>query len=466
MSDDSVFKKVVLVKRFTDKSIESSIGKFGHIQSINGELLDGLSIDMATQRFKSSQLSFVQLIVRFVHPLKHSPVQRPGTLPIEKSDTVSVTSTSDPRPFPLFIFGDNHTACRHLTHLLSVPEKELSALSLATPSSVSSTTGLLSLNSPRSSEDGDKTLTSGDGGDKGLASNAEGLWHPSVSDNCMDRQEVSPPGCLGEQDGDMLDAGTMEGTTTPRQQPASRSISSCQFIVQTLKDASSKRSFAHLFMKSVGLYLVVVDLEDAAYDPLIQYENMLYWLNLIHTYVRPSNLERILIVGLYKHSELEENVQKVSHCLDLFNVALEKTTSYLGQIYHFTNQQKKMFIFEFDQDNSRHCTKELWGHIFRCQEILIKRASIFEAEFCTVMCQPSPHFHSACTKLMSVAKQRPFVPDVNAYIDPACPHAQRSHLVHTLAAYAPVWIDDESNGKEALIRRSCGYISFFFFCFL
>ena len=433
------------MKRFTETSIESKIGKFGHIQSINGELLDGLDIDKATQFFRDSQHTYVQLVVRFIHPVRPAETTpthngpRPTTLNVGKAEeTSSAPVATEPMPLPLFIFGDNNTVCRNLASFLSAPEQELSstfATNLATPSSVSSTTCLVSMNSPRGSEDGDRLPTLG-------AKEGVTQW-PFGSDECMDRQEASHSYFEGQGEG-ALDAG--DGTA-PRQQPTS--VSGFRFVVQTLKDASSKRSFAHLFMRPVGLYLVALDLEDVAFNPLIQYENMLYWLSLIHMYVRPSTLERVFIVGMCKRSELEEGAEhKIGPCLELFNRALEKS-SYLSQIYHFTDsssREKKTFVFEFDQDKPQSSTKQLCGHISDCLRILTQRAPNFEAEFSKVMFHPSPHFHPVCTKLMSTAKPRSFVPDLSTIIN-SYPHPDRAHLVHTLAAYAPIWIDDDCKGK-------------------
>lgn len=449
MGSESVFNRVILVKRFSEKSIESQIGKFGHIQSINGELLDGLSIDMATHTFKTAQQTFVQLIVRFIHPVKPDDnsstptVRRPNSLNLAKVETTPPIVTNAP-PFPLFIFGDNHTVCKNLAYFLSMSEEELasspSLWNLTTPSSVSSTTCLMSQqNSPRgSSEDGDRLPTlSGDQG--GVVS-----WHSFGSDECMDRLEASHS-YFEKQDGEMLGARAASNGDTLKQQQPLLSASDFRFVVQTLKDASGTRPFAHLFMKSVGVYLVALDLEDVAFAPLIQYENVLYWLNLIHMYARPSTLERVFIVGMCKRSELDEDTeQQICKCVNLFRKALEKSALFT-QFCQF---------LEFDQDNPQQSTKDLCSHVSRCLGILIERASHFEPEFFKVMFQPSPHYQSVCTKLMSSYKRRPIVLDLNSSIDSSCPQPQRTHLVRTLAAYAPVWIDDDSKGKEALIRRN------------
>lgn len=425
MGSGSVFDKVILVKKFSEKSNEGLIGKFGHIQCINGELLDGLSIDEATSIFKGAQQTSVQLIVRFIHPLKlegntPSPTcaHRPDSLYLE----IEETTPHHAPPIPLFIFGDNPTVCSSLADFLSMSKEGLasspSLKNLTTPSSVSSTSYLLSQqNSPRgSSEDVDQVL-----GD-------QVSWHSFSSDEYIDRQEASH-NYFDKLDHEQCDAGT------PRQQPVSTSVSDFRFVVQTLKDASGTRPFAHLFMKSVGLYLVALDLEDVAFDPLIQYENMLFWLNLIHMYLRTSTLERVFIVGMCKRSELEEHVKsKIVQCVELFKIALVKSGS-LSQIFQF---------FEFDQDNPQQSTKELCIHVSHCLGILIERAPVFEAEFSKVMFQPSPHYHSVCTKLMSSSKQRPFVLDLNSFINSSCSQSQHMHLIRTLAAYAPIWIDDDN----------------------
>lgn len=449
MGDNSVFNKVVLVKRFAEKTMEGSIGKFGHIQSINGELLDGLNIEAATQTFKNTQRTFVQLIVRFIHPVKQgestpSPTDtRPNTLGKMEASTLPTVAASV--PLPLFIFGDNQTLCKNLAYFLSGSEEELSTMiPAATPSSVCSTSCLLSLNSPRGSEEGDRILTLGSSGGEGTRSSG----HILESDECVERCEVSSS-YFEKQNGEMVDnRATTDSVTTRHQCMSSLCVpSDFRFVVQSLKDTTSQRPFVQLFMKSVGLYLVALDLEDVAFDPLIQYENMLYWLNLIHFYVRPSNLERVLIVGMHKPSELDQETKdKIQRCLGLFNKALENNSLVLNELYHYTgSSSQETFIYEFDQDQPHASTRVLCSHISRCLGILMERANHFEVEFFKVMFQPSLYFDVAYGKLATNPKQKLFLLDLNSFVDSSCSHLERVHLARTLSAFAPVWIDDIDN---------------------
>lgn len=76
MAQKSAYPRVVLIKSFhqdCSEQLKMQLGRYTHIQSYNGVLLDGLNINDVSAIIQSSaHLSKIQLVVRYIHPI---PVQ-------------------------------------------------------------------------------------------------------------------------------------------------------------------------------------------------------------------------------------------------------------------------------------------------------------------------------------------------------------------------------------------------------
>ena len=79
MSAESAFPRITLIKSLLDDCVpelRGQLGRYTHIQSINGYLLDGLNIKDVSAIFKAEvKKNHAQLVVRYVHPKVRTPAQ-------------------------------------------------------------------------------------------------------------------------------------------------------------------------------------------------------------------------------------------------------------------------------------------------------------------------------------------------------------------------------------------------------
>ena len=167
MSRASQFPRIVVIKSFNQdciQGIQEKLGKYTHIQSLNGVFLDGMNISEVTNVFQTSKATEAQLIVRYIHPLKegdHPPnTPFPVTPAPLKPQAPRCSLTTEVLPIPVFILGDVATLCSELFRLLSLdaesPHSDVSQGSSSVssprhpPSSVSSQPQFTSLTSESS----------------------------------------------------------------------------------------------------------------------------------------------------------------------------------------------------------------------------------------------------------------------------------------------------------------------------
>ena len=85
MSPDSVFPRIALIKALNDDCVSDlrrRVGRYTHIQSINGCFLDGFSIKNISAIFQSeTKKDSVQLMVRFIHSKSASRPPLPSPQP-------------------------------------------------------------------------------------------------------------------------------------------------------------------------------------------------------------------------------------------------------------------------------------------------------------------------------------------------------------------------------------------------
>lgn len=84
MSPDSCFPRIALIKSLGDDCVpelSNRVGRYTHIQSINGQFLDGLNIKEISEIFQlETRRDQIQLMVRFIH-LKRKTSPLPPPLP-------------------------------------------------------------------------------------------------------------------------------------------------------------------------------------------------------------------------------------------------------------------------------------------------------------------------------------------------------------------------------------------------
>ena len=121
------------------------------------------------------------------------------------------------------------------------------------------------------------------------------------------------------------------------------------------------RQMAHIYFKSSGIYLVVIGLDDLIENPLIQYENLFYWVNLIHTYISPET-KRMIVVGMYSRSNINE--ADVLKSMDLVNKVLQQYRQAMR-----LPLEEQGFLFVFNRENTVPDCQYLCSCIANCLKI-------------------------------------------------------------------------------------------------
>ena len=430
----------------------SKVGRYTHIQSINGILLDGLHIEKVTEIFRKLPYHHIQLMVRYVHlndakasiekdPSNGSPHPSPlKELPKRQSNISMVTGaegggTKTPKrrqtqndaqilPIPLFILGDNYPRCKELFNVLSTevssspivtrPNKlgevhrangnlilrspddrppPLTRRSVSVPGpSYSSTTPTSSSMDPLQEAGSPQS----DGDVPGVRMRASSFKGISASDRYMRRAEM--PMSKLEDLPITLNASeavrpvnitpTTPGGFNPRDNLPL--LHKQQYILH-LPSQELDRQTTHLYFKSSGIYLVVVDLEDLVEFPLIQYENLFYWTNMIHTYVTPE-LKRMFVVGMYKRStvtnkQLFEGIKVINNVLRNYRQAVRIPVEEQGYVYLYNREQEQ-----------EEC-KFLCSSIVNCSTLFCDSSFYFAEEVYKSVFDPFPGFLKIATDL-------------------------------------------------------------------
>ena len=464
----------MLIKGFNDEcssDLRKRVGKYTHIQSVNGRFLDGLSTNNVTEIFQSLKNPHVQLIVRFIHPIK----SRPDTISLESLPHRSSTHIPKRRssktngdtqvlPTPLFILGDNSQLQKRLFDLLSSDNPVSDSHSLCSPAVESSLSPNIAgsphpaaaspissdgnpLLSPNSKED---VLTPLHDVQRGLAVKMRrgSCRELSESDKCIERAEVHVN--KFEVETSSLPNLAKHDATTPlqsrpqygRQFSTRPQIAKQQFILHMLKK-DVDRQFAHIFLKSSGIYLVVIGLDDVLGDPLIQYENLFYWLRLIQTHIRPDELKRVIVVGMYRKSEVQR-CDLILKCVQHLSTAIRDQ---MKQNFCLPTEEKG-FVFMFDLDDAQTDLQYLCASIKSLMDIHIDQAWFYFRDYFESVFLPFDSFRKVCTQLSQVGKHKVAEPSKNIRKVIGSPLPNKSF--ETVAAYATGCIDSKG-GEEFYI---------------
>lgn len=446
MSRESMFSRIVLIKSFNEDclpDLQTKLGKYTHIQFVNGIFLDGLPIDKVTAIFRVIPDHRIQLLVRYIHPRQRRPLQ---ALP-NRSSTYQATRAVNPRkgsmeamesiPMPLYILGDNYHVQKELFHRLQNEESPSQSLFLPSPGthSNSSSAPLLSPSptipfrslsvastptpdpfySRQQSEPVDN-LTSLDMVKKGMSQMRNKKLPLSKfplefteTDEFIERAAVPEgkfkvdmnflPDFNRADDDDSLSLNspprTMKryGSTHPE-------IGSPQYILHMLRQ-SVDRNLSHLFLKPNGIYLITIGLEDIVGDPLIQYENLFFWLRQIHSHVKPTDIRRIIVVGVYSKSELQVEEAKIIQCVEHLNLAISEQ---MRQNYSLAVKEGGyVFIYNLDAPND---LLYLCACIRMCAEVFIDQAWYFQREFFDSVFMPFESYKRVCSDVIKMSKSK------------------------------------------------------------
>lgn len=449
MASKSSFPRIVLVKSLADDCLpmlKQCVGKYTHIQSFNGILLDGLSIADATTIFQTAaNLMSVQLVVRYVHLVKTLPGITPGLTggmatmetPVSPVAEKRLAERIDPKyetlPIPLMILGDIHVCCKELFRRLGG--------STADSVSLTSENDQDSQVSGNNSNVEQKTL---------LASSSAGNTtlqvpptQPARSEISSDGSDTDPPQFCSDKYVRRLSVSRALfnncGLSSPLTTPV-RTAGHPTFVRQNTYPSVDKqyilniftqkmdRKFVHLFLRQSGIYLVVVSLDDFVEDPVIQFENLSYWLRLVQTYVKPAGIRRVMIVGM---SDGPMASMKERECLINLEGAIKEAD------YQHVFLMDNVSIINFDRSAPAASVDRLCSAISRCMDAVMQRAYHFNKSFYDQVFQP---FTGLTGVLLQMNRTQDLVvsPDNLLLIYKYCD----DNYFSTLAAHSSALVDD------------------------
>ena len=508
MAEGAPFNRVVLINSIskdTHYDFYTRVGRYTHIQSINGIFLDGLDIEKVTSVFKKLPYCHIQLMVRYVHlseqsdsktdeekgvkvsseypmlkdlPKRQSAMSMMSQTEVSKNKSSSrqagMGDSSEVLPIPLFILGDNYPLCKELFTALS--DDTLPSPVGANQTRLGSTSGFnRSINSPphqvrppaltvrslsvpasshSSERNGGAMYASIDDipeeattpqGDRYVQvrmrkNSFKGI---SASDAYMSRAEMpmsklenlpavhDPTDSLRPNIGTPLTPG---GSSRRENLPF---LPRQQYILH-LPNQDLDRHTTHLYFKSSGIYLVVVDLEDLITYPLLQYETLFYWINMIHTYVTPE-LKRMFIVGMYKRSTT--TVNNVLQSTKIINKVL---LNYRQAVR--IPLEEHGFVYLFNRENSESECSFLCSCIVNCSRLFCQSSFYYAEDVYKSVFMPFSGFLKIATDL-SLNHERIIMEskyNMGQRIKSIYGHHQHLHLppgyFDTLSAYSPTCV--------------------------
>ena len=175
-----------------------------------------------------------------------------------------------------------------------------------------------------------------------------------------------------------------------------------KYILQMLKPQVD-RQFTHLFLKPSGIFLIVVSLDEIVAEPLIQYENLFYLLRMIHTHMRPSDIKRVIVIGMYHSSRAVRHRGRILQCVNHLNAAIR--AAHMTQ--NFTLPVKEGgFVFMFDQDHPSTELVYLCGCIRSLMDIFMERAWYYRRQFFEAIFMPFPNFSKVLSRLATTSRTK------------------------------------------------------------
>ena len=375
-----------------------------------------MNISEATNVFQTSKATEAQLIVRYIHPLKegdHPPnTPFPVTPAPLKPQAPRCSLTTEVLPIPVFILGDIATLCSELFRLLSLdaesPHSDLSQ-------------GSSSVSSPRH-PDVPRPLSAVRKDINGRKMSK----HVVKSNETFERASI--PFSLFRNLPTLPQTPSRPNMTLPD--------TAVKHFILHLRPKELDRHFAHIYLRSSGMYLIVTSLEDMMEDPLIQFENLCYWLRLVETYVAPNEVKRIIIVGMYKASTGSQ-LAKIERCVSMLNDALRE-----ADFKQIMVHSRSEYIFRFNRVNPMDSRKQLCASISKCMNVINERTWYYEKEFFESSMRPFAGFGNVLTYLSEMKKVVASADEISGL----CSYSD-SNYFRTLEAYSTACISTTGAGE-------------------
>ena len=139
------------------------------------------------------------------------------------------------------------------------------------------------------------------------------------------------------------------------------------------------RRLTHLFLRQSSVFIVLVSLEDVIADPVIQLENLLYWLRLVQTYVEPSGVPRVVIVGMCD-GPMDGQVEQ--QCLSHLEGAIR------DQEFQHVFSKNNVSLIHFNRSAPMDCVPHLCLAIDKCVDAMVQRVWHFNRPSFDLMFSP------------------------------------------------------------------------------
>ena len=211
-----------------------------------------------------------------------------------------------------------------------------------------------------------------------------------------------------------------------------------RYILQ-LPQRNLNRHFTHIFFRRSGIFLITVGLVEMMGDPLIQFENLCYWLRQVQTYVGPENVKRIIIVGV--HDTLPGDtarLEKIDSLIRKLNLAIRENE--FKQIMEISRERMTL---PFNLSAPEESIRELCRCINKCMDVMIERGWCYEKKgFFASTFQPFTQLGSVLSKIATI---KSIVANSQDLED--CYNYTATEYKNTLANYSQACINAEGECK-------------------
>lgn len=199
------------------------------------------------------------------------------------------------------------------------------------------------------------------------------------------------------------------------------------------------RNFAHIFFRKSGIYIVAVKIEDMMEDPVIEFENLCYWLRQIQTYVEPESIKRVIVVGIHNtlHTEVVQ-LHNVSSLLLKLDRAIHEAE--FSQIMEVSCRNLTVCVNFAEPD--RKNTQLLHTYVNKCMDVMKAKSECYEKSFFSHTYQP---FTQLNRTLLKISRIMAIIATTEEIMD--CYNFTHPHFKETLANYSQACISAEGECK-------------------
>ena len=175
-------------------------------------------------------------------------------------------------------------------------------------------------------------------------------------------------------------------------------------------------------------------------DPLIQFENLCYWLRQVQTYVGPENVKRIIVVGVHETLLGDKfRLLKIDKLLTKLNQAIRE-----NEFKQIMEISRKGMILPFNLSNPEESLADLCRVVAKCMYMLIEQSWHFDKDdFFMSTFQPFAQLGSVLSKIASIKSIVATSQDLED-----CYNYKDSQFKKTLASYSQACISSEGECKS------------------